>query len=148
MPALAADWAAYTRATLERTGHRSGGARDAVIDLLAGQDCCLSARQITDRLREDGSGVGIASVYRALDVLDGLGLVRRLDAGEGVVRYEPADPTGEHHHHVVCDICGRVTAFSDDSLERAIERLAGRLDYAIDGHDVVLRGECPRCRTA
>ena len=146
MPAIATDWASHTRTQLERAGHRSGGARDAVIDLLAGQDCCVSAREIVERLREHGSTVGIASVYRALDVLDDLRLVRRLDAGEGVVRYEPADPTGEHHHHVVCDSCGRVTAFADDSLERAIDRLADRLDYAIDGHDVVLRGECPRCR--
>ncbi len=146
MPAIAPDWASHTRAQLERAGHRSGGARDAVIDLLAAQDCCVSAREIVDRLRERGSSVGIASVYRALEVLDDLRLVRRLDAGEGVLRYEPADPTGEHHHHVVCDICGRVTAFADESLERAIDRLANRLDYAIDGHEVVLRGECPRCR--
>ena len=146
MPSIATDWATHTRAQLERAGHRSGGARDAVIDLLAAQDCCVSAREIVEGLHERGSRVGIASVYRALDVLDDLRLVRRLDAGEGVVRYEPADPTGDHHHHVVCDICGRVTAFADESLERAIERLAARLDYAIDGHDVVLRGECPRCR--
>ena len=146
MATIAPHWAAHARAQLERAGHRSGGARDAVIDLLAGQDCCISAREIDDRLREQGSGVGIASVYRALDVLDDLRLVRRLDAGEGVVRYEPADPTGEHHHHVVCDMCGRVTAFADESLEHAIDRLAARLDYAIDRHDVVLRGECPRCR--
>jgi Fur family ferric uptake transcriptional regulator len=148
MAAIASNWASHTRTALERAGHRSGGARDAVIELLSGQDCCLSAREIVERLREQGSSVGIASVYRALDVLDDLRLVRRLDAGEGVVRYEPANPTGEHHHHVVCDICGRVTAFADESLERAIDRLAQRLEYAIDGHDVVLRGECPRCRPA
>ena len=148
MAAIASDWASHTRTALERAGHRSGGARDAVIELLSGQDCCLSAREIVERLRERGSSVGIASVYRALEVLDDLRLVRRLDAGEGVVRYEPANPTGEHHHHVVCDICGRVTAFADESLERAIDRLAQRLEYAIDGHDVVLRGECPRCRPA
>ncbi len=147
MPAVAADWASFTRAQLERAGRRSGGARDAVIDPLAGQDCCISAREIADRLREQGWSVGIASVYRALDVLDELRLVRRLDASKGLVRDEPANPTGQHHHHVVCDICGHVTAFADESLERAIDRLADRLDYAIDGHDVVLRGECPHCRT-
>jgi Fur family ferric uptake transcriptional regulator len=146
MPAITSDWASHTRTALERAGHRSGGARDAVIELLSGQDCCLSAREIVERLHERGSSVGIASVYRALDVLGDLRLVRRLDAGEGVVRYEPANPTGEHHHHVVCDICGHVTAFADESLERAIDRLAQRLDYAVDGHDVVLRGECPGCR--
>jgi Fur family transcriptional regulator, ferric uptake regulator len=141
-----ADWAQHTRRELSRAGRRAGAARLAVVDLLAAQACCLSAREIADELRDRGQEVGIASVYRALEVLDDLGLVQRLDAGEGVVRYEPAPPSGEHHHHVVCDRCGRVTAFADPLLEAAIERAAGRLDHAVQGHDVVLRGRCSNCR--
>jgi Fur family transcriptional regulator, ferric uptake regulator len=141
-----ADWARHTRAELRRSGHRAGAARLAVIDLLARQECCLSAREIADGLRAEGQPVGVASVYRALEVLDDLRLVQRLDAGEGVVRYEPAHPSGRHHHHVVCDRCGRVTAFADPQLEDAIERASRRLDHAVEGHDVVLRGRCPRCR--
>jgi Fur family ferric uptake transcriptional regulator len=69
-----------------------------------------------------------------------------VDAAEGVARYEPVGPKGEHHHHIVCERCGEVSAFEDSGLERAIERLASRVDYAIDAHDVTLRGECPTCR--
>ena len=69
-----------------------------------------------------------------------------MDAAEGVARYEPIGPGGEHHHHIVCDSCGEVSAFEDSALERAIEQLANRVDYAIDAHDVTLRGECPACR--
>jgi Fur family ferric uptake transcriptional regulator len=141
-----ANWREHTARVLEDAGYRSGAARRAVVDLLAEQDCCLSAKEISDRLSDRGEEVGIASVYRALEVLDELRLVQRLDAGEGVVRYEPAHPGGDHHHHVVCDRCGRVTAFEDEALERAIHSLEGRLDHAIDGHDVVLRGTCPACR--
>jgi Fur family ferric uptake transcriptional regulator len=90
--------------------------------------------------------VGVASIYRTLDLLDSLRLARRVDAGEGVARYEPVDPSGEHHHHLVCDSCGDVTAFEDDALERAIEQLSSRVEFAIDAHDVTLRGECPACR--
>lgn len=139
-------WREHTTRALEDAGYRAGAARQAVVDLLAEQDCCLTAKEISDRLSDRGSEVGIASVYRALEVLDELRLVQRLDAGEGVVRYEPARPGGEHHHHVVCDRCGRVTAFEDEDLERAIHSLSDRLDHAIDGHDVVLRGICPACR--
>ncbi|MDQ6914346.1 MAG: transcriptional repressor [Actinomycetota bacterium] len=146
MATAVSDWAQHARAELRRTGHRAGAARLAVVDLLARQDCCLSAREIADELRAEGTEVGIASVYRALEVLDELRLVQRLDAGEGVVRYEPAHPSGRHHHHVVCDRCGRVSAFADPQLEQAIERTARRLDHAVEGHDVVLRGRCPRCR--
>lgn len=140
------DWREHTHRTLERAGYRAGAARLAVVDLLARQDCCLSAKEIADRLESEGSEIGIASVYRALEVLDSLALVQRLDAGEGVVRYEPAAPSGDHHHHVVCDKCGRVTAFEDEDLEQAIHSLSERLDHRIGGHDVVLRGTCPLCR--
>ena len=73
-------------------------------------------------------------------------LVQRCDVGEGIARYEPALPSGEHHHHLVCVRCGAVTPFEDPELELAIERVAGRVDHAVDAHDVTLRGECPACR--
>lgn len=126
-------------------GHRLGGAREAVVVLLSRQDCCLSAQEIAARLRSQGSGVGIASVYRTLDLLHGLGLVQRVDVGEGGQRYEPVVPGGEHHHHAVCNSCGRVTPFDDRRLEQAIDRVSSRLGHATSGHDVVIRGTCTRC---
>lgn len=139
------DWEAEAIETLARSGHRSGGARTAVVELLAGQDCCLSAQQIFDRLRGEGRSVGIASVYRALELLDELELVHRLEVGEGGARYEPALPGGEHHHHVICDSCGEVTAFEDAPLEAAIEKLAGRLPHMVSTHDVIIHGRCRSC---
>ena len=115
-------WSTHAHATLEREGFRAGAARTRVVDALARQDCCATAQQIADELRDDDARVGIASVYRALEVLDRLGLVHRLDVGDGTARYEAAHPGGEHHHHVVCDRCGRVAQFSDDGLEQAIAR--------------------------
>jgi Fur family transcriptional regulator, ferric uptake regulator len=139
-------WREYALEALRRGGYRSGGARTAVIDLLADQDCCLTAQEIFDRLREEGRAVGIASVYRALDLLAGLNLVQRLEMGEGLSRFEPAHAGGEHHHHVVCQHCGKVRAFEDEALERALDDLAGKTGFEIGGHDVVLRGVCPDCR--
>jgi Fur family ferric uptake transcriptional regulator len=139
------EWAQRARRGLELGGHRAGGARGAVVDHLSRQNCCLSAQEIADQLRAEGKGVGIASVYRAIDLLHGMGLVQRVDVGEGGVRYEPVIPGGEHHHHVVCDSCGKVVAFEDAPLERAIDRLGHRLGHAVSGHEVVIRGTCPRC---
>ena len=138
------EWKQHATSELARAGHRSGGARAAVIDLLAGQSCCLSAQAIHDRLREGDRTVGLASVYRALEVMTGLGLVHRVDVG-GTAAYEPADPEGHHHHHVICSDCGAVDAFADDRLERAIHDLGEALGYRVDAHDVVLRGACPDC---
>jgi Fur family ferric uptake transcriptional regulator len=139
------EWAQHAAAELRRTGHRSGGARAAVIELMAKQDCCLTAQEVFDGLRADGRVIGIASVYRALDLLARLDLVRRVDKG-AASGYEPALPGGHHHHHVVCDRCGKVSSFEDQALEDAIDRLSRRLKHTVAEHDVVLRGSCPDCR--
>jgi Fur family transcriptional regulator, ferric uptake regulator len=140
-----ADWREQAHAAVEGSGRRTGGAREAVIELLAGESCCLSAQEISRELDRRDREVGLASVYRALDLLQDLGMVQRLDTGEGPSRFERVSPGGEHHHHAVCDKCGALTPFEDASLERAIERLGSRLDHRVSGHDVVIRGTCPRC---
>jgi len=138
-------WVETTNAALRRGGHRSGGARSAVIELLGGQHCCLTAQEIFDRLRNDGRRVGIASVYRALEQLTRDGFVQRIDIGAGTSRFEPIHSDGEHHHHLVCDGCGKVEAFEDQELERALRKVEGRTGYSVAGHDVVLRGACQDC---
>jgi Fur family transcriptional regulator, ferric uptake regulator len=139
-----ATWNEHAHRELSRAGHRSGGAREEVLALLSHQDCCLSAQEIHDRLRADGRSVGLASVYRALDVLAQLKLVHRIDVA-GTACYEPADPSGEHHHHAICDRCGKMDAFEDAELERLIDGVGARLGYEVGGHDIVLRGACPDC---
>jgi Fur family transcriptional regulator, ferric uptake regulator len=140
-----ADWVEHTERTLREAGHRSSAPRMAVVELLGRQACVLTAREISDALRAEGRDVGIATVYRALELLDELGLVQRLAVGEGPALYEPADPSGDHHHHLVCDRCGQVSAFADEQLERAIEDVARRLEHRVGGHEVVLRGACATC---
>jgi Fur family transcriptional regulator, ferric uptake regulator len=138
-------WVKHATAALGDAGYQRGGARLAVIELLARQDCAMTAIEIDDRLRAAGQAIGRASVYRTLEQLEELKLVHRLEMGRGVASYERAEPSGEHHHHVVCEKCGRVEPFEDPGLERAIGRLQGRVDFEVSDHEVVLRGRCPRC---
>ena len=140
-------WREHTEARLRDAGHRSGSGRRAVIEVLARHDCLMTANDILAELQKGERRIGFATVYRALETLSELGLVRRVDPGTGSAAYEPLDPSGAHHHHVVCDACGRVTAFSDDALERTIEELSRRLGRDIESHEVVLRGSCPACRS-
>jgi Fur family ferric uptake transcriptional regulator len=139
-------WEEHAHGELRRAGARSGGAREAVIAFLGAQECCLSAQEIFDGLRAEGRSVGIASVYRVVDQLAELRLVHRVDFGHGVTRFEPAQPGGEHHHHLVCGECGKIETFDDPALERALGRVAGSHGYALDEHDVVLHGACGDCR--
>lgn len=142
----AAPWIEFAEAELHRAGHRSSLPRSAVLELIGRQECVLSAHEIGDELRRGGRRVGIATVYRTLELLEELKLVQRLDVGGGSARYEPALPGGEHHHHhFVCERCEKVTPFEDAGLERAIEALGERLEYRVGEHDVILKGSCPEC---
>jgi Fur family ferric uptake transcriptional regulator len=139
-------WANEVQHRLRKAGYRNGAARAALVDLLDTQTCCASAADLHETLRNRGRDVGLASVYRVLESLLESGLVQRVDVGDGVARYEPVRTSEEHHHHLVCTGCGKVEAFTDPGLERAIHRVEETSGYAVDTHDVVLHGACADCR--
>jgi Fur family ferric uptake transcriptional regulator len=139
-------WAETTLQTLSAKGLRQGGARRAVVELLGEQDCCLTAQEILDKLRDANRTVGIASVYRVLDLLAGEGLVQKIELGSGRTRDEPVRVGGDHHHHLVCDSCGKVEPFEDSGLEQALVSVEKRSGYDVSLHDVVLHGSCESCR--
>ena len=76
-------WNTHAADALALKGTRRSSARDAVVTAIAAQDCCASAQEIHARLRTDGSTIGIASVYRTLELLVSLGLVVETRAGVG-----------------------------------------------------------------
>ncbi|MEZ5077429.1 MAG: Fur family transcriptional regulator [Solirubrobacterales bacterium] len=139
-------WVEHALETLQDAGHRRGGARTAVVEALARHDCAVTALDLDDELRHRDPPVARASVYRALEQLEQLGLVQRIEVCRGTAGYERVDPKGHHHHHAICSDCGRMVPFEDSSLERAIGKLADGLgDFEVTEHDVVLRGHCRHC---
>jgi Fur family transcriptional regulator, ferric uptake regulator len=138
-------WAEHAFATLRAAGHRRGGARTAVVEALARHECAVTAIDLDDELRRRSPGVGRASVYRALEQLELLGLVQRIEVSRGTAGYERIEPDGHHHHHAICRECGRMVPFEDPKLERAIGRLSESIRFDVTDHDVVLRGRCERC---
>jgi len=146
----AGGWAQRAQEALAAAGHRRGGARLALLELLEQQECALTAVEMEDalrarRARHAGRPVSRASVYRVLDELEGLGLVQRVETGQAMVRYERIDEREHHHHHLVCDECGVVMPFSDAELERAIGKLSERVPLKVSEHEIVLHGACRDC---
>ena len=142
---LDSGWAEHALEALQAAGHRRGGARTAVVEALAGHDCAVTALDLDDELRRRRPPVGRASVYRALEQLEQLGLIRRIEAVRGTASYERIEPSGHHHHHAICRDCGRMVPFEDPSLEQAIGRLSKTISFDVTEHDVVLRGQCRKC---
>ncbi|HEV3033385.1 MAG TPA: Fur family transcriptional regulator [Solirubrobacteraceae bacterium] len=146
-PATTTDsWVERADAALAAAGRKRGGARHALLELLAAQECALTALEIEDALRARSSRpVSRASVYRILDELEALALVQRVETGQAMVRYERVCEHEQHHHHLVCDQCGLVMPFSDPGLERAIVSLSERVPLAVSEHEIVLHGACRDC---
>jgi Fur family ferric uptake transcriptional regulator len=134
-------WSAHASQKLDEAGCRSGAARSEVLQLLASENCALTALEMDSRL-----AAGRASIYRTLERLEQLQLIQRIDIGAGAAGYERLDPE-LHHHHFVCDECERVTPFSDQALEQAIHALEGKASFEVARHEVLLRGRCQTCRT-
>jgi Fur family transcriptional regulator, ferric uptake regulator len=141
-------WGAQAADALSAAGYRRGGARRAILELLDDQQCALSAIEIEDALLARKREVSRASVYRVMDELEEIGLVQRVEIGQGMVRYEPVREGPGHHHHLVCDHCGRLQPFTDDGLERAIRRLSDRLPLRVSEHEIVIHGACETCASA
>lgn len=138
-------WAESAARALSDAGYRRGGARRAILELLDEQTCALSAVEIERALSDRRREVSRASVYRVMEELEEIGLVQRVEIGQGIVRYEPVRHGHGHHHHLVCDRCGRLEPFTDEGLERAIRRLSERLPAQVSEHEIVLHGACEDC---
>lgn len=141
----------WTEQALERltdAGYRRGGARRELLTLLSAQRCALSAIEIEQALAGGSRRVSRASVYRILEELEEIGVVQRVDIGAAMSRFEPVRHGRGHHHHLVCDRCGRLEPFADEGLERAIKRLSDRVPLEVAEHEVVLHGACAACTAA
>jgi Fur family ferric uptake transcriptional regulator len=136
----AGTWAESARRRIAEAGLRQSVPRQRVVDLLDRQDCAITALELDARL----DGVGRATVYRAIEQLDELGLVRKVDLGTSAFGYEKVEPSGHHHHHIVCDDCGKVEPFEDDALEEAIHEIH-RKGFKLESHEVTLHGHCSDC---
>jgi Fur family ferric uptake transcriptional regulator len=141
-------WAERAAQALSDAGYRRGGARRAILELLDEQSCALSAVEIQAALSRRNRDVSRSSVYRVMEELEEIGLLQRVEIGQGMVRYEAVRGEPGHHHHLVCDRCGRLEPFTDDGLERAIRRLSDRVPLRVSEHEIVIHGSCETCAAA
>jgi len=130
---------------LRRAGHRMTKPRLAVVQVLLENDEGLSPDEIHNQGRELYAGLGLVTVYRTLELLDGLGVVRRVHSEERCHRYASAGPD---RHYLVCERCHRVLEFPCGGLESLVEGVGAQSGFMITEHLLELRGVCPECQTA
>ena len=141
----AADWVGHAQSTLARSGHRASAPRAAVVAALAELGCSVTAKEISDHLVEDGQDVGLASIYRALELLERL----RLAAAWTPARaWHVTSPwTRAAHTTTISSATAAVRWWPSRTWSSSRRSLAwpGAVPYSVDAHDVTLRGACPAC---
>ncbi len=109
----------------------------------------LTAEEIYDYVKKKYPDIGIATVYRTIQVLSDLNLIDKLNLDDGYVRYEinkgNKKEASHHHHHLICLDCGTVYAFQDDLLETLEERINETMGFQVVDHEVKLYGHCKKC---
>jgi Fur family ferric uptake transcriptional regulator len=119
--------------------------RRAIADILLRAPGHLSADDVAALLAKSGENVGLATIYRTLDLLVSCGLAERRDFGEGFKRYEAA--RGEpNHYHLTCTVCGAVIEFFDERIPDIIRRTASARGFVPSQHRLLVRGTCRACR--
>ncbi len=113
--------------------------------LLRCRDTHPSAEELHQLVREELPEVGLATVYRTLDLLERLDVIRGVNFGDGRTRYELTSELHQHHH-VVCGRCGRIEEVDEDLLGDVEDRIAERTGFTILDHDLKLYGICLDCR--
>ncbi|MDD5504763.1 MAG: Fur family transcriptional regulator [Candidatus Omnitrophica bacterium] len=134
-------------------GYRITAGREAVLDVLSESGKHLSAEDIYMKVYSRYANIGLATVYRTLDVLVHLGLVFKFDFGDKKARYELAEgPKGlRHHHHLICTRCRRIidyTDFIDEEIEllsRTEKGLSKKYEFKITNHLIQFYGLCAAC---
>jgi Fur family transcriptional regulator, ferric uptake regulator len=115
-------------------GYKVTPQRLAVLRALAEEQ-----HQSLEEIRARCPKVGLVTIYRTLDLLSGIGVVRRLDLGNGP-RYELAE---DHHHHLICESCGHVSEFEECPVD---PRLLRDMDFEVSSHSLEIYGRCTDCK--
>jgi Fur family transcriptional regulator, ferric uptake regulator len=117
---------------------------EVVVDALAQTDAFISAQDLHARMKQGGTPVGLATIYRHLQVLADRGRVDVLRTADGQSMYR-ACATDRHHHHLVCRQCGRTVELVAASVERWAEKAASAEGFVDVEHTLEIFGTCAQC---
>lgn len=108
----------------------------------------LTAEEIYELARDKYPEIGLATIYRTVQVLVDLGVIDKVSFDDGFVRYElghAREDSRHHHHHAICLKCGKVISFEGDLLETLEQALYDTLGFTVTDHEVKLTGYCREC---
>ena len=135
------------RAAFQETSQRATRPRRLIEERLielADSGADFTVDDLWQALRQVESRLGRATVYRAVEMLFGLGLLDRIEFADGTHHYRVCGSA--HHHHLTCTRCHRVVEVDICLPVDQFASVGRQTDFAIEGHSITLFGRCPACR--
>jgi Fur family transcriptional regulator, ferric uptake regulator len=135
------------RENLKEKGYKLTPQRRAIVDMIINSEGKhLTAEEIYDLVKVDCPEIGLATVYRTIVLLEELGIICKLDLGDGCARYELIhDEESHQHHHLVCSNCGKVIEVEGDLLESIEQNIEKKYEFRIQNHSLKFFGLCSEC---
>ncbi|WP_205687640.1 Fur family transcriptional regulator [Clostridiisalibacter paucivorans] len=137
------------RSKLKEKGYKLTTQRRVIYDVFAeNSGDHLSPEEVYDKVKGKYPEIGLATVYRTLQLLEELGLVYKLNFDDGCSRYEInlENDDNHHHHHLICLGCGRVIEVKLDLLENLEDAIEKEGEFEIVDHNVKFFGYCKDCK--
>ena len=133
---------------LKEKGYKLTPQRRAVLNIIIeNQGQHLNTEEIYDLVKAPCPDIGLATVYRTLQILDEMGLILKINLDDGCSRYEFNYHQEDHqHHHLICKNCGNIIEVGEDLLEPLEEQIAEKYQFKIIDHKVKFFGLCSKCR--
>jgi Fur family ferric uptake transcriptional regulator len=134
---------------LQGQGYKLTPQREATVRvLLENEEDHLSAEDVFMLVKDKAPEIGLATVYRTLELLSELHVVEKMNFGDGVARYDLRnDSSHHHHHHLICVQCGAVDEIMEDWLIPQEEKLEKEYRFKVLDHRLDFQGICRRCRS-
>ncbi len=129
---------------LRARGFKLTAPRLAIIDYLADENGHPSVQDIYEGIRSEAPNIGMATIYRTVDLLLEIGVLRAFTLQDNRLRYEMNWP-GNHHHHLICRRCGEVLEFGSCNFQLIAEEIEQVTRYRIHEHTLEVFGTCPQC---
>lgn len=134
---------------LHAEGYKLTPQREATLTvLLEREDDHLSAEEVFLLVKVKAPEIGLATVYRTLELLSEIKIVDKINFGDGVSRYDLRKEGVEHfHHHLVCMECGSVEEILEDLLSDVEKIIEDNWDFQVKDHRLTFHGICKNCKT-
>ncbi|MFC3746502.1 Fur family transcriptional regulator [Paenibacillus sp. GCM10012306] len=122
--------------------------REAIVQvLLDNEKDHLSVEEVYMLVKNSYPHLGLATVYRTLELLSELHIVEKMNFGDGVARYDLRDESHAHmHHHLICHVCGRLEEIKDDWLLDLEKRLEHEYGFTVTDHRLDFKGTYGTCK--